>query len=281
MLELIGIFFLLVFIFSFIQGYNSKQPKGQKNKANQPKNTEAIRFLPPIPKGFGIIESNIYVAGLFKYKQNALKFMKDSNQVLELERDVENEFDKNAIKVIGKCSSARDQLGYIPKEIAGALVETQLINEVFPRLVRIYKKGDYLEIQFQIIGPKKLKEVYVNYFNHLVATEWQRLFCEFFNIELAEEATVEEADTLIKDYSEKLNEEDPVKLSEFEAYVDILNELMSESTLDIYSIKKPSKKEIDITLNQLIRSGSSYTNLRDDPDLVISELLKNNPKLNN
>ncbi|MEW6227889.1 MAG: hypothetical protein AB1700_07305, partial [Bacillota bacterium] len=56
-----------------------------------------------IPEGFQIFEERLEVMGVKYRKQDATTFAQGKNIWLELERELSNEHDKNAIKVMG-CS---------------------------------------------------------------------------------------------------------------------------------------------------------------------------------
>lgn len=116
----------------------------------------------PIPEGFQIYEERLEVAGVVHRKHDAQVFVRASKKWLEFERDAQNEHDGNAIKVIG-CSkrwfgTRRKFLGYVPRDVAERMVKANVDASIKPRLLKTYL-GDsgYVEILFQIIGPKRSK----------------------------------------------------------------------------------------------------------------------------
>lgn len=125
-----------------------------------------------IPDGFQIFEERLEVSGVQFRKDDALVFASKTEDIwLELERDENNKYDKNAIKVIG-CSKGlfgtkRYFVGYIPKEVSKLIIEGGFWGHIKPRLLKTYVgKSDYVEILFQILGPagkkygfKQTKEV--------------------------------------------------------------------------------------------------------------------------
>lgn len=119
-----------------------------------------------IPEGFQIFESRLEVEGLFFRKDDATSFAESNTKWLELERDIENKHDKNAIKVIG-CSKGflfgtkRRFIGYIPKDISALVIANGFWDKVQPRLLETYI-GDqgFIEILFQLLGPKGKKNKY-------------------------------------------------------------------------------------------------------------------------
>jgi hypothetical protein len=97
-----------------------------------------------IPKGYQIYEDRLTPAGISFRKDDAAAFARSADGWLELELEPEpsNKHDKNAIKVIlGR--------GFLP------LVRPRLINTYIGR-------DGYIEILFQILGPKGRKKEYEN-----------------------------------------------------------------------------------------------------------------------
>ncbi len=71
-----------------------------------------------IPDGFQIFEERLEVAGVSFRKEDAAAFASATDGWLELERDLGNKHDRNAIKVIG-CNKGffgtkRRFIGYVP-----------------------------------------------------------------------------------------------------------------------------------------------------------------------
>jgi hypothetical protein len=115
-----------------------------------------------IPEGFQIFEARLEVAGIPFRKDDAVAFAASKNSWLELERETDNKYDKNAIKVIG-CSKGffgtkRRFIGYVPKDVSKNVIERGFWGKVQPRLLKTYI-GDsgFVEILFQILGPKGQK----------------------------------------------------------------------------------------------------------------------------
>ncbi|MFZ2168318.1 MAG: HIRAN domain-containing protein [Methylococcaceae bacterium] len=115
-----------------------------------------------IPEDLQIFEERLEVAGVNFRKEDASAFATAKNGWLELERELGNKHDPNAIKVIG-CNKGffgikRRFIGYVPKEVSRLIVEGRYLNQIRPRLLRTYK-GDlgFVEILFQILGPKGKK----------------------------------------------------------------------------------------------------------------------------
>lgn len=76
---------------------------------------------------------------------------------MRLEREPDNPKDANAIQVIGLCDDDEYVLGYLPRDVAAHVTRSGLLEQIQPRLMRIYigERGDgYVEISYQLIGPK-------------------------------------------------------------------------------------------------------------------------------
>ncbi|THK37386.1 hypothetical protein EHS39_14265 [Ensifer sp. MPMI2T] len=115
----------------------------------------------PIPDGFQIYRDRVPVMGLTMRKADAAAFCKGTGKQLALEREPSNRHDPNAIRVMGSWkgwfSRKERMLGYVPAEEAAKLVQLGLAERVRPRLLKTYLGTDgFVEIEFQIIGPKDL-----------------------------------------------------------------------------------------------------------------------------
>ena len=115
-----------------------------------------------IPEGFQIFEERLEVAGVGFRKEDAAAFASAKDGWLELQRDHGNQYDRNAIKVMGCNKGAfgikRHFIGYVPKEVSKLIVEARTLDQIRPRLLKTFV-GDrgFVEILFQILGPKGKK----------------------------------------------------------------------------------------------------------------------------
>lgn len=118
-----------------------------------------------IAEGYQIYEDRLTPAGISFRKSDAAAFARSSNGWLELEPEPGNQHDKNAIKIIG-CTKGvfwtkRRFVGYVPKEVSKNIVGQGFLPLVRPRLISTYSGRDgYVEILFQILGPKGRKKEY-------------------------------------------------------------------------------------------------------------------------
>lgn len=120
-----------------------------------------------IPEGYQIYEDRLTPAGISFRKTHAVAFASSSDGWLELEPEPGNQHDKNAIKIIG-CTKGilwtkRRFVGYLPKEVSKNIVGRGFLTLIRPRLINTYIGQDgYVEILFQILGPKGRKKEYEN-----------------------------------------------------------------------------------------------------------------------
>lgn len=115
----------------------------------------------PMPEGFRIYRDRVPVKRVTLRKPDAAAFCKGAGKQLALEREPNNQHDPSAIRVIGSWrgwfSRKERMLGYVPAEEAAKLVQLDLAAHVLPRLLKTYLGADgFVEIEFQIIGPKDL-----------------------------------------------------------------------------------------------------------------------------
>lgn len=274
---------ILVIIAYLIYSVSSPDNKSSYSIQHQHRSAsskKAQSFLPPLPKNHQIYTSNMLVAGISFRKDDALRFIKGSDQALELERDPNNSHDKNAIKVIGVTPSSRHFLGYVPKEVSEQIVETDLFDMVKPRLARTYQGDDgYVEIQFQIIGLKECKKQYDAFLENQPADTSQKEFYKFFDLPVPKGLTTGEATRTIIGYRKKLETEDAPKLKEYDAYIDILDEFDDSDFRETYEVKKPNRAVLNDALSQLKQEGKTYAYLSGKIQEVVDRVIKLKPEL--
>ena len=118
------------------------------------------QHLAPIAEGHQIYADRLEVMGLHRQKLAAIQFIKGREQRIEFEREPENQYDKNAIKVFGCWKGwflkRREFLGYVPREVAKVVADLDVFESIEPRLARTYLKDDgFVDIFYQFTGPKE------------------------------------------------------------------------------------------------------------------------------
>lgn len=137
----------------------------------------------PIPAGFRIYADRIGVAGIANHRADAQSFISAGEKWVELQRDPNNAYDQNAIKVIG-CKKGffgtkRLMLGYVPRDIAKVMVDSGVVDQIRARLLKTYQSdGGFVEVLFQILGPKdslpepELPDDRAHYTEHVPRIKW-------------------------------------------------------------------------------------------------------------
>jgi len=281
-------FWLVVFIlgvvaYVYFSSKSSEQRSSSSSnrtyKSSSSSNPQAQNFLPPIPKGYQIFCQHLEVAGLSFRKEDAMRFFKGSEHTLKLERELNNEHDKNAIKVIGVTSSSKHFLGYVPKEVSEQIISTHLLENIKPRLARIYQGSDgFMEIQFQLIGLKEHKKQYDDFLNNQPADSSQKDFYKFLSLPIPKGLTTAEAAKTMAEIRKNPGTHE-FNLKEYEAFNDILDEFDDSDFRASYDLKKVGKTILNEALNQLKQEGKTYEHLSINIDEVVERVIKLKPEL--
>lgn len=122
-----------------------------------------------IPDNFQIYEERLDVVGIQYRKETATKFVEQKNQWLEFECEPSNKHDSNAIKILGCYNQDNNvvklHVGYVPAEVA-KVVTAFSASECRVRLLKTYVgESGFVEILFQILGPKGRIEEYARLYH--------------------------------------------------------------------------------------------------------------------
>jgi HIRAN domain len=248
-------------------------------------------FRPAIPSGCQIYAARLFVQGLHidAHRSQGERFARGRAQEITLLAEPSNPHDKNAVRVIGTFKglllASRAELGYVPKDIAEALVTTALLPSVSPRLKYVSVGDDgRVDIEFDIVGPKEQKKVFDAFFekklNDGPATGEQKEFAWFFNIKLPKGATFGQAKSELDLRMSSLQQETPAALLEWEAYWRICEELDdADNRRDLYSVKSISRKILRTTIDTLKKEGKTIPELADDPQVIVDRVITDHPSL--
>lgn len=154
-------FLVYIFVFSILFYIVSEHGHKWTKQGRALSQRSAAQLPEPIPPGYQIYCKDPSLAGSNYRRVDKLRFAESSGQTLRLEREPDNPKDPNAIQVIGDCIDDDYVIGYLPKQIAKQITNAGLFDVIKPRLCRIYigERGDgYVEIQYQIVGPKSSKQ---------------------------------------------------------------------------------------------------------------------------
>jgi hypothetical protein len=115
---------------------------------------------PNRPEGTQLFQQRVYVAGCHAYP-GTRRFAAGKRLRLELQPEPKNKHDSNAIKVIGVSRgivfSRRYHIGYVPKDLALAIVKGGFLGKVGADL-RMVESGEHVNVVFDLYGPKGLKK---------------------------------------------------------------------------------------------------------------------------
>lgn len=229
-------------------------------------------FLPPIPSGYQIFANNIPVAGIRHRKGEALQFAKSANQELALERDPSNQFDKNAIKLLGLSDKNQYFIGYLPKELSAQIIGSEMFDGVRARLERIYiGNNDFLDIQYQIIGPKVSKKKFDDFLRNQPADSSQKNYFNFFGMPTPKGLTAGQAAQAISDHRKTSTFEEQ---EEWECYTNILREFDDKDFRECYDLGRVSKSVLREVIDQLKVQGKTCKYLSDNIDEVVEKIIK-------
>ncbi len=116
------------------------------------------------PDGLQIYESYIEPAGAYWKNPDVLTFISGGQKLsLELEREPRNQYDPNAIKIMGVVRAwvfkRRYHIGYIPADMAKKLVVGRFWPKVAAQL-RMVEAREYTHVKFDLLGPVGRKKEY-------------------------------------------------------------------------------------------------------------------------
>ncbi|MBE0615159.1 MAG: HIRAN domain-containing protein [Burkholderiales bacterium] len=270
---------IVLFLYVLTRKTDDRKPSG-KSMAGGKSTGRGTNFLPPIPKGFQIFNARLSVAGIQHRRDDARRFADDSDQTLALEREPENTHDANAIKVMGVTRGTRRFIGYVPKEVAEQIVGSALADVVQPRLERIWRTDNgFVDVIFQIVGPKDKKAQYIDFRSNKPADAWQKECLKFFGLPVSKGLTTGQAAKIIAEHRTKLETEDKARLDEWDAYEEICNEFNDADFRASFELKKVSDKVLKEALDALKREGATMRSLAADIDTVVDKVIALKPDL--
>ena len=256
---------------------SKSENKSQSSKRSSKKRTESIR------KGFQIFVPTNSIEGIQFRKDAAIQFIEGNSQQLKLEVEPNNEADKNAIKVIGVCSRGQFHLGYVARDIALKLATTQTLPFVYARLMRTFRsEQNFIDISYQIVGQKDKKELFDSYELNLPITSSQKSYLKFWKIKYEEDITTSNASKLISEHYKNAENNEPNKWLEWqrmEAITDIYDYFSDKDEREQFDIKKPTKKQIEATVDALLVEGLKLDAIQEDYQIFVDKLTELHPQI--
>lgn len=102
-----------------------------------------IRIRNPWPGGLQKVNDYVKVSGVSRYQKKVHRFIRGDNRRVELEREPDNEYDENAIRVIGMWeengADRRAHIGYVERKTAQRIAENYPEAEMTAFLYTIFK----------------------------------------------------------------------------------------------------------------------------------------------
>lgn len=277
--------FLVVLGIAYFYFATKKKPPSNKQDSFQSIPTKsspgskqgATSFDSPIPKDRQIFAKHMPVAGLGYRKKEALNFAKSNNQSLSLQKDDSNEHDSNAIKLIGISGSTNYFVGYLPKELAAQIAGTGLFDCLTVRLVRIFiGNDDFLDIHYQIIGPKDEKKKFDDFLTNQPVDSEQKEYLKFFDLPCPKSLTFGQAKQTIVEHEKNATDE---VLDEWRGYKNIFEEFEDKEFRETYELKKVSRVLILEAINLLKAQSKACSYLSDNIEEVVEKIIEMKPDL--
>lgn len=111
------------------------------------------------PDTHRIYEERLSIAGIHHYRNDAISFCRSREKAIYFDLDAANPYDRNAIRIMGRWKGLWGTkvkiLGYVDADTASKIAALGLQNDILPRLLKTYVgEDDYIEIMYQIVGPK-------------------------------------------------------------------------------------------------------------------------------
>lgn len=238
------------------------------------------RFSGNIPSGYQIYIHSPVLAGVQFRKGDAIEFAQGVDHSIELEADPTNEHDSNAIKVIGISSGSRYHIGFLPANDAKTIISRGYLDKALPRLKKIYlSDSGWLEIEYDVVIPKALIKESKALDLEEPMNKDQKDFLKFFDQPIPRGLNVGQANTLIEEFTAKMNAEQPGKIDEYDAYEEIKWMIDDKDERESYDLKKPPMAVVKQALEVLRGNGVTYVQIKDNMQLLVDEIFKIRPDL--
>ncbi|MDH2091147.1 HIRAN domain-containing protein [Rhizobium pusense] len=117
------------------------------------------------PDTHRIFEERLSIAGIHHYRSDAISFCRSREKSIYFDLDAANPYDRNAIRIMGRWKGLWSLkikiLGHVDADTAGKIAALGLQKDILPRLLKTYvSEDDYVEILYQIVGPKDRYQEY-------------------------------------------------------------------------------------------------------------------------
>jgi len=169
-------------------------------------------------------------------------------------------------------------LGYVPAEVSEQIVGSQMFDVVRPRLEHTYESKDgFIDIIFQVLGPKERKQQYLDFLKAKSASYWQKKYYKFFGLSVPHGLTTGQAEQTIFEHRKKLELEDPTKLQRWDAFEEICNEIDDENFCAEFEIKKINHAMLMKALDSLESEGVPLREIASDIQILVDKVFELSP----
>jgi hypothetical protein len=262
--------------------------------------TVRLEISPPYPDGFDsytwVRVTWVRLARIPFLKEAALRFAENRDHTLQLEREPSNEYDPNAIKVIGYSkglvSRESAHIGYVPRDTATCIIEGGFWGMVEPSFGRIYISYDhseypYVGIDFRLLGPVAQKKAFRE-FHYVVeqrklewhgATTLQKEFYRTFGYKVPNGLLHLDATKFIGKKTAELRKKDKSALHAWWHYSHMFEQLSNPSERILLDIREVSITRFRSAVVELVNEGRTLEEMADDIKIVTERLIKLHPKL--
>ena len=257
--------------------------------------TIRLKISPPYPDGLGIY-TWVRVARIPFWKEAALRFAKNRDHTLQLEREPSNEYDPNAIRIIGHSkglvSRDSDHIGYVARETATCIVEGGYWGIVEPSFGKNYVSDEhdedpYVRIDFRLLGPVAQKKAFRE-FHYVIeqrklewrrATTLQKEFYRTFGYKIPNGLLHLDAKKFINKKTAELRKKDESALHAWWHYSHIFEQLSNPTERILLDIREVSITRFRSAVVELVNEGRTLEEMADDIKIVTERLIKLHPKL--
>jgi len=127
-----------------------------------------LRFLPSIPQGYCIYETDLEITDLWFHQHAVHQFITATEHGICLVPEPNNSENRNSIAAYGVMPSTSRgkpltvQIGYLPRDIAGRIVRAELESVIIPRLRNVWSGGKRsTAVGIDLLGPRDVKARFI------------------------------------------------------------------------------------------------------------------------
>jgi len=253
-----------------------RRAKKQEASGTAGGSTPTLAVRDSMPKDFQVYVSDIDPIVPAKHRAEVFKFVRGGGGPIELEREQSSADAPYAIRLVGVASGQRFHIGDVPEGAAKQIVQSGLFESVKARLLRVTAPSDsYIEMRYQIIGPKAEKKKFDDVLLNRPADWDQRTFLKFCGVEVPVNLTFGEASKLVEGTRRRF----PDAAEAWQAFERICERFEDAEIRKSEGIRRVNKKLLYKALQELQGENKSYAYLLDHLPDVARKLKEMDPDL--